>query len=553
MKNSRSNYKIVQRAGAEDLTVAATQGLYNQPLFDLCADDALLAFSLTNSYNPALDVIGFETSNVHLIKRQMLTYIAASGAAAGSASVSDHSDPCAPGNGTEFGTCGYELEGWGRLRRSSDTRDITDVIIKYCEKEPILDIAGNKIDDDYEWDAVRLMTVMLQDFQRRFIDGNKTVAGQHDGLEQIITYGYTDPDTDEVCSTMDSTVIDYGENAMCPEGGAEGVTYNGDAVADGYDIYDFFASFLRRTRQRIAMSSLSGQATHIGLIPTEHLNCLIECWVCNTHCGGDQGQMMESEVQAVLNRLKSQLADDNSVVLSFHGVPIRFFMYDYALNSTGDLADIYVLTPTVGNTPLLRIQVKDMNAVASHPAMAANEMRVTDNGRILTWTTVDHTCYRLHEEMQWRLFSPAPWAHMRIIDVSCVSIFGHISSDPLSPFYPESNLVASRRAINFTPYVAPQAVNDFYTRIVGAADLAVAAGTGLLANDVLGYPAATATVVTNAATVEGGQIDILATGAINYTPPSATFEGVDTYVYTISNAEGSDTATVTIVSHAEVA
>jgi hypothetical protein len=556
-RNSKGGNFIKRDSGTEALSIGPVDGLYNQPLFDLDSEDAIVSFTLLGGYNRALDAIGFVNSNVHLIKRNFLTYVAPAGTADGSPVSSAHADACAPGTGVESGGCSYLLEGWGRMRKSSDTRDITDLPIRYSSQRPIYDIGGNMIDDDYEWDVVRQTTVMLQDLQRFIINGNKSNAGEADGLLQLVTYGYTDPETGEACTSMDSTVIDYNGNSFAPENGATGVTFNGDAVTDGYAFYDYVASFLRLTRQRIAHSSLSGMPTHIGLIPTEHLNCLIDAWVCHTHCGGNKEWMMESEVQAMLNQLKNTLMAGQNVTLTFHGVPVVFFPYDYGLLSAGAepgdpaLATILILTPNVGNTPLVRIQVKDMSAVAATPP-AGSEYMVSDNSRILSWKTLDHTCYRIHTELQWRVDMPGPWAQMKIIDVACDSIYGAKSGDPLSTFFFEGNLVSYPKASGFVTQVAPVANNDFYTREVGASSLVVAAGSGLLVNDT-GTPAPAATAVTTVATTEGGTITITVDGGFTYVPPSATFEGVDTYVYTITNAAGSDTATVTIVTYDEAA
>ena len=111
------NYELVQRG--DNLTIAPTQGIYNQPLFDPYSDDAISSLVLFGGYNSALDAIGFRTSNIYRRHLNYLTYIAAAGAAADSATNSSVSDPCAPGNSTEWGRANYIIEGWGRMRRST--------------------------------------------------------------------------------------------------------------------------------------------------------------------------------------------------------------------------------------------------------------------------------------------------------------------------------------------------------------------------------------------------------------------------------------------------
>lgn len=541
---------LINRASTEALTIQPVDGLYNQPLFDCYAEDSILAFTLFGGYNKALDAIGFKNSDVYRYTRNFLTYVAPAGTAAGNPVTSDHADACAPGTSVEAGGCSYKLEGWGRMRKTSDTRDLTDIPIRYSAQTPTYDIAGNQIEDDLEWDMVRLTTVMLQDFQRRIINGNKAIAGQADGLLNLITYGYVDPVTGEECTSMDATVIDYNDNVFSSSEGATGVTFNGNAVADGYNFYDYVASWAMRIRQRINNSSLTGEATHIALIPSVHLNALVESWVCHVHCGGDLDQAMRSETVALLNGYKEQLYAGGSVTLTFNGIPVTFFPYDYGLLDVPEEGEpttgtIIFLTTRVGNTKLIDIQVKDMRQVAN--LETGEEFITMDNGRFLSWNTVDHTCYRVNMEMQWRIDMPAPWAQMVIENVRADSIFGPLSTDPLSPYFTEQNLVKYpvANSSTFTTLTAPTAANQFHSVLLNTT-LNVNAANGLL-NGATGTPAPTATAVTSVATTAGGDITILSDGSFTYDPPSATFTGVDTYVFTVSNSQGSDTATLTIV------
>ena len=88
----------------------------------------------------------------------------------------------------------------------------------------------------------------------------------------------------------------------------------------------------------------------------------------------------------------------------------------------------------------------------------------------------------------------------------------------------------------------PVAVDDNYAatgniRITGAAP-------GVLGNDFVGVPSATITGVP-ATSANGGDVTVNADGSFTYNPP-AGFEGVDTFTYTLTNSEGSNSATVTI-------
>ncbi len=88
----------------------------------------------------------------------------------------------------------------------------------------------------------------------------------------------------------------------------------------------------------------------------------------------------------------------------------------------------------------------------------------------------------------------------------------------------------------------PVAVDDTYAA-TGNIRISVAA-PGVLGNDFAGIPSAsiTAPPVTSA---NGGDVTLNADGSFTYNPP-AGFEGTDTFSYTLTNSEGSNSATVTI-------
>ncbi len=105
---------------------------------------------------------------------------------------------------------------------------------------------------------------------------------------------------------------------------------------------------------------------------------------------------------------------------------------------------------------------------------------------------------------------------------------------------------------------SPVALNDSY---LATKNTVLNAGTSVIANDS-GQPAPTVSAIVgcgdvtapfdNCATTGGGEVDMNADGTFTYTP-NPTFEGTDTFKYTLSNGQAApnpgvdDTATVTIV------
>jgi hypothetical protein len=88
----------------------------------------------------------------------------------------------------------------------------------------------------------------------------------------------------------------------------------------------------------------------------------------------------------------------------------------------------------------------------------------------------------------------------------------------------------------------PVAVNDTYAA-TGNVRISVPA-PGVLGNDFIGLPSATITAPPITST-NGGDVTLNANGSFTYNPP-AGFEGTDTFSYTLTNSEGSNSATVTI-------
>ncbi|MBI4751529.1 MAG: DUF11 domain-containing protein [Acidobacteria bacterium] len=91
--------------------------------------------------------------------------------------------------------------------------------------------------------------------------------------------------------------------------------------------------------------------------------------------------------------------------------------------------------------------------------------------------------------------------------------------------------------------VSPVAIDDTYAA-VGNVRIQVPAGSGVLANDFLGTPTATLTGGTFTST-NGGNVTLNTDGSFSYNPP-AGFEGTDTFNYTVTNAVGSNTGSVSI-------
>lgn len=404
---------------ADPLTAGSPTGLYNQLLFDLCSDDAVISLSLANAYNPALNAIGFIDSDVYRIQENFLSYIGADGTGADSATSGVATDPCAPANSIESGGCAFVLEGWTRLRRSSPVRDMTDTGERYCETQPIYTIGGERIDNDQMWDLTQMATVIIRDMHRQVILGDAGEDAQTDGLINLIQSTYTDPVLQSSCKEMAGHVVDWNGQTMCLTDGQTGATYNGNAIPDGYQMIDVIKAYVRMARGRIQMSSIAGAPKHIALIPMNMMQSLIDCYVCYTVCGSDITRMDSFEARTMNERLQSEVGIFGAVNLMFDGVPIAFFPWDFGLyDEVAGTGQIIFLVPDVGNTPIVRIQIKNMQSVLAQQFFANGNYQATDLGRWLWWENRDNTCYQMHVENQHRVYMRAPWLQMRITNIA---------------------------------------------------------------------------------------------------------------------------------------
>lgn len=411
------------------LTLGTEMGLYSTipPLFDACGDNDLMSLSFTG-VNPFLDWLGWQPTDVYrLVREYILFNRAAKVLPGGTASAGWLADPCADPNSIETEFCELVLSGFARLRRMGPTRDITKTALNYCETSPRYRIDGSVITDDREYDLARAVEVLIQDLAGMVINGAASTPGQFDGLENIVKSGYD-------CCWLDSILIDWNGNDMA---GGAGMTWNGGAIPTTTNFVDLLMALVRRIRQRIRMvPTLAGRSLTEGdmilVMPGEFATCLLDQYTCWTVCSGDMTQMQSFEARRFRDALNGGLYGAGQITIE--GVVIPIMPFDYHLISGLSLFDAYLLTRGVGGRRWLYGQFNNMNPVAAK--MAGGEYSAIDGGRILTWNVEDHTCEERVAEMQPRLICEAPWAQVRISDVSCTTLAGPISVDPWSEYFP---------------------------------------------------------------------------------------------------------------------
>lgn len=412
-------------------------------LFDLCSDVDVLSLSMAGE--PFIDWLGWEPSAVCEIRKNFITYARAEPTIAGgsTATAGYLANPCGDSYGAEWGTCDFLLEGFGRLRRHTPTRDITKAALRLCEQQPRYRVDGTQITNDLEFDLRIVVESIMQDLYRLIVTGNHTVGtddGLFDGLQQLINTGYVNTHGERCCS-MDSIVIDWNGNNMCDDLTAgHGATWNGTGIANGFAFVDVLLSVYRRIKRRLQRAPALNAPLRVGnmvlVMPVSWAECLLDCFTCWTVCPGQQyneANLNTFEARNFRDRLNGGMFGAGRIFLDGFEVPIM--PYDWSMFHGGDRnADAYLLTNQIGGQRLINGQYNDMR-----PVSAANpEYDYTDGGKFLTWANEDETCVERQVEFQPRLLAWAPWAQARFIDLNCTTPGGPLSADPYNlSFFPE--------------------------------------------------------------------------------------------------------------------
>lgn len=431
MKPKTPKTAMKNRAEVEVPVISDVATIYGcDPLFDICTDNALMSLSFEGTA-PFLDWIGWQRTDVCIIKKGFLAFVRAANSG-GSASAGWLADPCADPNGAEFDYCDFTLTDFARLRRESPVRDITKVGLRQCEVQPRYRLDGSPIDNDLEYDFRIATEVLLQDLKSMVVEGNKSTAGQFSGLEQLVKTGYTDSDGSR-CELMDSIVINYNNNNM---DGGNGITWNGEAVASTFGFISILHAIYRRIRHRIRMApALAAQRLRVGdivlVIPEEAAPCILDAFNCWSFCGGDYSLLDTAEARQNRNDLNSGLYGAGHIELDGFEIPIM--PYDWGLINSGNTFDAYLLTGAVGNVKLIQGQYNDLEIAQEE---RGDKFIATDGGRLLTWGEDRHTCVQQFVEMQPRLLMWAPWAQARIQNVVCEMVTGMMSADPWNNYFP---------------------------------------------------------------------------------------------------------------------
>jgi hypothetical protein len=400
--------------------------------FDNCGDGDLMSLYYRGQLK-LLDLMNFEPTQDCLVVKEFISYNRPE-QSGGTSTVGYLSDPCVAPNSVEYGSCKISIDDFGLFGRTSKERNI-QISERYCEQRPRFRLDGTRVDNETEWDMIFTMDAMLDDVRRSLVTGNATTPGQFDGLERWVRTGHP-------CDGMlDSMVINWNGNPMT---GGNGITFNGNPVANTFDIVDVLSAINRRVNQRVGWSPvLRNQRFQPGqkilVMHSDSIECLLNfytCWsVCRDGQTVDQTQLDSIEAREFRMNLEGGMFGDGEILLNREVIPI--LAYDWELNKGPTTFDMYFLTLGVGTQRfweghmLTAQNAIDNLASESFGVTNPGDFFSTDGGRVLGKFDVTNLCRLVKLWMSLRMFCPAPWAQARIQNVVCRNPLGTLSPDPL--------------------------------------------------------------------------------------------------------------------------
>lgn len=425
-----------QRIGVRQRTVSDLATPFGCcDFFDRCGDGDLMSLHFAGAL-PLLDWLGFIVSNECYKVMEYISFVRPA-YVQGSPTGGYICDPCDDPNGIEYGSCKLTTEDFGRIGRLGPERDLMKPK-KYCLSDPLWRLDGVRVTDEREWDMKFITDTCINDINELLITGSSATCGQFDGLQRIVKTGYD-------CSILDSIVIDWNGNSM---NGGNGITWNGNAVANSFNFVDVLLAAYRRIITRKSWSPrLRTQRVNIGdmiiLMPNSMIPCLLSHFTCWSVCDGSQYNevaLQSYEARQFYNGLLGGLFGQGQITLDGQIIPI--LGYDWGLINSPTLGDIYLLTGSFGNFRIFEGEHIDAAVVGRE--MGGLGYFSTDGGRMLWKIDTDNECRTMKGWIHPRLFCRAPWAQVRFQDVQCVQPGGFMSADPNdTSFFPLSSFTPS--------------------------------------------------------------------------------------------------------------
>lgn len=404
-------------------------------IFDACAPGDV--FGLQVQTAALMQWVGFRPNKYYQRRVSFIDWWGPEGTV-GSTATTGATAPCDDPPGWEYGKCGYDLIHDSWYSRSGDPLDPHTVVQDRCETSPRYRLNGVLISDDVEWQMNGLMNTLSQSVRRDFIHGQRANDYEMAGLEDIIKTGYEDI-SGIPCPRVDSVLVDWAHDDL-------------DGESNGFgNFFDYLDELVTEIEWRASAMGVIVESDMILLTSRYMATCLLDSYACYTTCGVTSSNDITDQALRAQQRAERRslnggpLYDGTSAVgyiqlKSGRRLPIMVEdTLDINLNGsgTGYISDIYLLTRRVGSIDVLYGEYLDMRSYEARVKKSAPDVRSrTDaTGRFLMKSKEENFCFQMIMGTSPELYLAAPWAQVRISDVSCARARQPLTGDPYQSEY----------------------------------------------------------------------------------------------------------------------
>lgn len=432
-----SNISI--RTKETTLTVDYDTKLYGcGGLFGLCGPDDIIG--LTMQDDPLIPWLGFFPDIYCEKSVKAWLYTDQAGTAAGTVRDYVYGAPCDDPPTSEKGVCEYYIGDFGTLRGCGEAVEVSNLGVRKCDKQPIYTVpiegVGQvRIDNDLDFETIAAAQLVKHELSRLIVTGDKNVAYQFDGLDQLVKQGYTSIQGNR-CESMDSRVVDWENDDL-----AGAVNGHGSIISK---VRDIWRTIMWRINQAGVGKPAEGDA--ILLMPSWAAWQFLDEWAWWSLRNGTQYNEVFRDVYQMRDfRDRHAVGMFGGGYITIDGFNLHILPHDWApitQDAPNFCFDIYILVRALGGRRVFNgqyvpadIGADAVNAVAGYRYYNVEQFQ---GGRALRWMKFDNACVEPCLLFRPRLWLETPWAEGKIENI-CVPVqFSPEVLDPQSSYFIEA-------------------------------------------------------------------------------------------------------------------
>lgn len=453
-KNARQNGYFQNVRVKESSTVVGNLGsapLYGcSGIFGICGPDEIIGLSMQD--DPLVEWLGFFPDTICEKFIKGWTYTDVAGTAAGSPVGNVYGDACDDPPTSEKGICEFFIGDFGTLRACGEAVRVADIGLRKCDKQPtytipIEGIGPIRLDNDLDMETITGAQTVKHELSRLLITGDKQVAGQFDGLTNLVRTGYTSIDGKR-CKELDSWVVDWENDLMTGL-----VNGHGSIITK---IRDMFRQIMWRVLQTGMGRPSEGDM--VLVMPSWLAWQLLDEWAVWSFVEQVNAQQVVyrdyMDVRALRDKYAGGLYGGGYITID--NFNLHIIMHDWMpIDQAAPkfCSDIYLLTRRIGGRRVLQGQYVpvDMgaNAVNALAGFSYFTSEAVQGGRALRFLKYQNACVQPCILQRPRTYLETPWAQGVIQNVCVTPQFEPQTADPQGGAYFFGSLTKAEKSTQY--------------------------------------------------------------------------------------------------------